>query len=184
MLPCFCSFKVTDYFYQNVTRTLMMAHSIITCVPRTLFLPHLDINCDLLLNNICTTAWILFVTQKTYFNWLIYWSQEKGNKLQDMGKFIEYYPNCDHFLTKLSQDAATILQYCTVSFSTNYFYLPSDPLLDLSLLFPSFFLLFPDVRELADLLFAFSFKEIFLLTGCEVDPWVAPSCSSSRSNKK
>ena len=170
MLPCFCSFKVTDYFYQNVTRTLMMAHSIITCVPRTLFLPHLDINCDLLLNNRCTTAWILFVTQKTYFNWLIYWSQEKGNKLQDMGKFIDYYPNCEHFLTKLAQDTATILQYCAVSFSTNYFYLPSDPLLDLSLLFPSFFLLFPDVRELADLLLAFSFKEIFLRTGCEVDP--------------
>ena len=65
----------------------------------------------------------------------------------------------------------------------NLIQLPSDPLLDLSLLFPSFFLLFPEVSELVDLLLALSFKEMFRLTGCEVDPWVAPSCSSSRSNK-
>ena len=59
--------------------------------------------------------------------------------------------------------------------------LPSDPVLDFSPLFPSFFLLFPDDNELADLLFAFSFKEMFRLTGCEVDPGAAPSCSNSRS---
>ena len=59
--------------------------------------------------------------------------------------------------------------------------LPSDPVLDFSPLFPSFFLLFPDDNELADLLFNFSFKEMFQLTGCEVDPGAAPSCSSSRS---
>ena len=62
-------------------------------------------------------------------------------------------------------------------------FLPSDPVLDFSPLFPSFFLLFPDDNELADLLFAFSFKEIFRLTGCEVDPGAAPSCSNSRSTK-
>ena len=61
--------------------------------------------------------------------------------------------------------------------------LPSDPVLDFSPLFPSFFLLFPDDNELADLLFAFSFKEMFRLTGCEVDPGAAPSCSNSRSTK-
>ena len=38
---------------------------------------------------------------------------------------------------------------------------PSDPVLDFSPLFPSFFLLFPDDKELADLLFAFSYKEYF-----------------------
>ena len=62
--------------------------------------------------------------------------------------------------------------------------LPSDPVLDFSPLFPSFFLLFPDDNELADLLFAFSFKEMFCLTGCvEVDPGAAPSYSNSRSTK-
>ena len=61
--------------------------------------------------------------------------------------------------------------------------LPSDPVLDFSPFFPSFFLLFPDDNELADLLFAFSFKEMFCLTGCEVDPGAAPSCSNSRSTK-
>jgi len=62
--------------------------------------------------------------------------------------------------------------------------LPSDPVLDLSLVFPSFFLLFPEDSELADLLFAFSFKEMFRLTGCDVEPGAAPSCSSSRSDKQ
>ena len=61
--------------------------------------------------------------------------------------------------------------------------LPSEPALDFSLLFPSFILLFPDDNELAELLFAFSFKEMFRLTGCEVDPGAAPSCSNSRSTK-
>ena len=61
--------------------------------------------------------------------------------------------------------------------------LPSEPALDFSLLFPSFFLLFQDGNELTDLLFAFSFKEMFHLTGCEVDPGAAPSCSNSRSTK-
>jgi len=59
-----------------------------------------------------------------------------------------------------------------------------DPLLVLSLLFPSFFLLFPEDSELVDLLLALSFKEMFRLTGCDADPWFAPSCSSSRSNTK
>ena len=64
-------------------------------------------------------------------------------------------------------------------------YLPSDdPLLVLSLLFPSFFLLFPDDSELVDLLLALSFKEMFRLTGCDADAWLAPSCSNSRSNTK
>ena len=61
--------------------------------------------------------------------------------------------------------------------------LPSEPALDFSPLFPSFFLLFPDDNELAELLFAFSFKEMFHLTGCEVDTGVTPSCSNSRSTK-
>lgn len=59
--------------------------------------------------------------------------------------------------------------------------IPSDPLLDLSLLFPSFFLLFPEDSELADLVFAFSFKDMFRRTGWEVEPGAVPSCSSSRS---
>ena len=58
--------------------------------------------------------------------------------------------------------------------------LPSDPVLDFSPLFASFFLLFPDDNELADLLFV---KEMFLLTGCQVDPGAAPSCPNSRSTK-
>ena len=61
--------------------------------------------------------------------------------------------------------------------------LPSDPVLNFFLFFPSFLLLFPDDNELADLLFAFSFKEMFHLTGCEVDPGATPSCSNSRSTK-
>lgn len=60
--------------------------------------------------------------------------------------------------------------------------LPSDPVRDLSLLFPSFFLLFPEDSELEDLLLALSFKEMFRLTGCDVDPGADPSCSSSRSD--
>lgn len=75
----------------------------------------------------------------------------------------------------------------TYSNNNNKFekHLPSDdPLLVLSLLFPSFFLLFPDDSELVDLLLALSFKEMFRLTGCDADPWLAPSCSNSRSNKK
>ena len=62
-------------------------------------------------------------------------------------------------------------------------FLPSDPVLNFFLFFPSFFLLFPDDNELVDLLFAFSFKEMFRLTGCEVDPGATPSCSNSRSKK-
>lgn len=81
------------------------------------------------------------------------------------------------------------MSLCLATYSNNNNnnekHLPSDdPLLVLSLLFPSFFLLFPDDSELVDLLLALSFKEMFRLTGCDADPWLAPSCSNSRSNKK
>ena len=80
---------------------------------------------------------------------------------------------------------ASNLQYNPPTWLVRGINLPSDdPLLVLSLLFPSFFLLFPEDSELVDLLLALSFKEMFRLTGCDADPWFAPSCSSSRSNTK